>query len=360
MKFDRIQIEATNYCNMKCSFCPYPCLKKKRGDLDYGLYKRVIKDIARHNLTENISFAGMGEPLLKKDLSKYIKFANDKSLKTIVTTNGLLLDKDRLSNLSTNGLDEIWYSYQTFTPEAFKTRGIAKNFSFDQYTKNLLRIVEYVIKERINIRLYISFMFNRWERYKRKKLFPKELHSLLRQSKKKLELENTIMLELKILAIKYSIWDNIDEFLRVFYDKSRFRRLSQFEILPNIYVNIDEIFGWAIEEKSNYYKKPTTTGNCKIMKAGPIILANGDVSICCWDARGVLVVGNIAQANLSEILSSEKYRKIYDSFAKGVIVEEYCKFCKGKWVHKNLFIRLLDKIISHSRILDEIASRWSE
>lgn len=81
------------------------------------------------------------------------------------------------------------------------------------------------------------------------------------------------------------------------------------------------------------------------MKAGPIILANGDVSICCWDAQGKLVAGNINRTNLIETLNSKWYREIYDNFSMGYIQEEYCRFCKGKWVHKNPLIRLLDKIV---------------
>ena len=206
MKFDRIQIEVTNRCNMRCAFCPNPELKRKRTNLDLDSYKKAIEDIADYDLTKNISFAANGEPLLKRDLAKYVKFANDKSLKTVITTNGLLLDEAKLKELSSNGLSAIWYSYQTFTPEAFKTRGINK--SFRSYRDNLFSIVESILKERMDISLYISFLFISRRRYKTRKLFPKILYPLLEQSrsKGKRELEDSVMLRLKAIAEKYNTW----------------------------------------------------------------------------------------------------------------------------------------------------------
>ncbi len=93
MRFKRIQIETTNFCNMKCDFCPNKRMTRERKILDFQYFKEIIDDIAENKMTGVISFAGNGEPFIDPDFLNKLKYCKSKNLKTAVTTNGLLIEK---------------------------------------------------------------------------------------------------------------------------------------------------------------------------------------------------------------------------------------------------------------------------
>ena len=112
MKFDRIQFETTNNCNMRCGFCPNRTMKRARTFLCFDIFKKTIDEISCNSLTNTISFAGNGEPLLDNKIGEKIKYCKLKGLKTVITTNGVLLERitpDILKNL-----DTLYTSWQTF------------------------------------------------------------------------------------------------------------------------------------------------------------------------------------------------------------------------------------------------------
>src|SRR4030067_549370 len=39
-----ITIEVTNSCNLKCKVCPTTTMKRKKGLMDFGLFKKIIDE----------------------------------------------------------------------------------------------------------------------------------------------------------------------------------------------------------------------------------------------------------------------------------------------------------------------------
>ena len=56
-------------------------------------------------------------------------------------------------------------------------------------------------------------------------------------------------------------------------------------------------------------------------------LADGTVVPCCLDADGSVALGNIFEQVLCEILSSQRAKKLLDSFEKRQPCEKLCKTC---------------------------------
>ncbi|MCL5063115.1 MAG: SPASM domain-containing protein, partial [Nitrospirae bacterium] len=70
-------------------------------------------------------------------------------------------------------------------------------------------------------------------------------------------------------------------------------------------------------------------GYCFGMRDHFSILHNGDVTLCCVDFDGRTKIGNLKEASLREILSSEELRRIIEGFKKFKVVHPYCKRCLG-------------------------------
>ncbi|MFM8316380.1 MAG: radical SAM protein, partial [Deltaproteobacteria bacterium] len=109
MKFNRINIEITNVCNLKCSFCVEP--ERKVGFMTEALFRKVLTEVAP--LTRIITFHVLGEPLLHPEIGKFISLANDAGLKVFLVTNGTLIKK-RAKELLHPALRQINFSLHSY------------------------------------------------------------------------------------------------------------------------------------------------------------------------------------------------------------------------------------------------------
>lgn len=111
--FNRIYIEITNICNLNCSFCKED--RRKKQSLSLEQFNHILSKIKGY--TNHIYLHIKGEPLIHKDIDKFIDLANNLNFNINITTNGRLikdnidtLNKVRQVNISLhsyNNLDEI-------------------------------------------------------------------------------------------------------------------------------------------------------------------------------------------------------------------------------------------------------------
>lgn len=137
-----IMIEATNYCNNKCFFCGSTVSERKRGYIDEQLMMRLISE-AYDNGARKISFHGMGEPCLCKNLSYYVGGAKEKGYTYIyLDTNGILATPDVMFPVIDAGLDSLKFSIHAATEETYKK--ITNNDAFLQIKENFIIISNYI------------------------------------------------------------------------------------------------------------------------------------------------------------------------------------------------------------------------
>lgn len=86
---DRCYIEITNTCNLNCDFCPKHHRRKRQ--LSAGEFN-LLTDRVRGKVSF-LYFHLMGEPLLHPLLPQFIRTANEKGFKTVLTSNGTLLHR---------------------------------------------------------------------------------------------------------------------------------------------------------------------------------------------------------------------------------------------------------------------------
>ncbi|MGV8086154.1 MAG: radical SAM protein [Candidatus Woesearchaeota archaeon] len=90
MSIKYITYEISSKCNMNCSFC-FSEWRLKPDELSISEAKECIAILKQRGLRA-INFTG-GEPLMKKGIVEIINYAKSLGLITILSTNGILLDK---------------------------------------------------------------------------------------------------------------------------------------------------------------------------------------------------------------------------------------------------------------------------
>lgn len=154
-KLTSINLEVTNNCNLKCSICLVSYgMKREKGMIDFALFKKIIDDNPQ---LEFILLFQWGEPLLHPKICEMIKYAKERKIRTMLTTNGTLLDDGLTNRIIKSGLDRITFSVDGINQTYEKIRG----FDYLQLEKIVKRFKR--IKETLNspIKIDISMVVTR-------------------------------------------------------------------------------------------------------------------------------------------------------------------------------------------------------
>ena len=137
-----IMIENTNCCNAQCVMCPREKLTRKPGFMDFGLFKKIIKEVSSARRTPVTHLHGFGEPLLDALLSERIKFAKTCGIKhTYIVTNASLLFPETSRKIINAGLDKMKISFYGTDEESYDTTMRRLNFKVAfQNIKDFLKI----------------------------------------------------------------------------------------------------------------------------------------------------------------------------------------------------------------------------
>ncbi len=105
----QLQIIITDRCNYKCPTCSKWHETSAHGELTTTQWREFLKTAHSLSASRTVVFGG-GEPLLRRDISELIRYANTLRLKTVLSTNGSLLSRDKLVELQDAGLDYLMIS----------------------------------------------------------------------------------------------------------------------------------------------------------------------------------------------------------------------------------------------------------
>lgn len=104
-----IHIETTNICNFKCVYCPQSMPDEHfqfigKGQMTYDQYKQILELLLREFKIERIILTRDGEPLINREIEKFVWFTNQKGIKTTIGSNGSLISLKRARLLIKSGL----------------------------------------------------------------------------------------------------------------------------------------------------------------------------------------------------------------------------------------------------------------
>jgi MoaA/NifB/PqqE/SkfB family radical SAM enzyme len=123
---DQLYIEVTNHCNSLCVSCPLTydhfLAYEPKHHLSWDDFRRIVDQAP---VIRRAVLHGIGEPLLNRDLPRFVAHLKERGAQVLFNTNGVLLDERRGDDLAAAGLDELRVSIDAVTPELYaRLRGI--------------------------------------------------------------------------------------------------------------------------------------------------------------------------------------------------------------------------------------------
>ncbi|MEW6271953.1 MAG: radical SAM protein [Thermodesulfobacteriota bacterium] len=137
---DRLYIESTNYCNLKCIMCPtgLGVIKRPKGYMDMDLYRAIVDEMGP--LSVSAVLHSWGEPLMHPKLFDMIRYGKKAGLGVETSTNITLLNEDRARAVLDSGLDVLYLALDGATRETYES--VRVNAKWDKVLRNVDRLLE--------------------------------------------------------------------------------------------------------------------------------------------------------------------------------------------------------------------------
>ncbi|KMQ51462.1 Radical SAM domain protein [Chitinispirillum alkaliphilum] len=118
----RFAVEVTAECNLKCSMCHHPGMKRPKGRMPFELWKRCADQIAAVSPQTQCWFSFCGEPLLEpQQLIKMIQYGKRAGLLSLnINTNGMLLTPEWAEPVADSGVDLVVFGIDAFSAETLE------------------------------------------------------------------------------------------------------------------------------------------------------------------------------------------------------------------------------------------------
>ncbi len=115
-----LSIEPTTACNLRCPECPsgLRAFSRPTGNLREGFFRRLIDEVHRDLLY--LIFYFQGEPYIHPAFLDMVRYAADRGIYTITSTNGHFLDEKNARRTVESGLDRLIISVDGTTQEVYE------------------------------------------------------------------------------------------------------------------------------------------------------------------------------------------------------------------------------------------------
>jgi radical SAM protein with 4Fe4S-binding SPASM domain len=281
-RYQKVNIEISNICNLQCSFCPEVVRTKRLMDLE--LFRSIIEQVAP--LTEQVCFHLMGDPLVHPHLEKLVAICTEFGVPIFFVTNGVLLNERNAELLLESPFRQVNFSLHSFHD----------NFKDRDPSTYLARIFDYTERAfQARPDLYINFrLWNLGD---------------VRGSR----IENRKMLARIESRFNFQAPEVIDV-----------RVQKSVRIRNRLYLHFDTEFVWP----SMDLPVLGTSGTCYGLRSHFGILVDGTVVPCCLDKEGAIALGNIRTESLEVILQSPRATRMLEGFRARRLVEGLCQKCQ--------------------------------
>jgi len=132
-----VKIELTSQCNYRCGYCAHRLRMKKRGEMDWGLYTRLVGEMVDAGV-EELGLFFIGESFMCEWLPQAIAFAKKRGIRyAFLTTNGSLATPERVKACMDAGLDSLKFSMNNADEAQFVEIAQVKGKLFRDAIENL-------------------------------------------------------------------------------------------------------------------------------------------------------------------------------------------------------------------------------
>lgn len=245
-----ILIDTVSFCNLRCSMCPHVTMKRKKGRMEWSLYKKIIDEIAVTQPQARVWLVFFGEALILKkttpSIFTMIRYAKERGLRDVVlNSNGNLLDRSTSAELIDSGLDGIYIGLDAFSAKIYEKLRVGGNYQ--QTVQNVLDLIEVA-------------------KAKKAKAFSIQV-----------------------------------QFVEMDENRIERDRFINYWLAKGVSVKIRQKLTWSGLLSAKGDRQEKTRHSCYWIKNTMSITDQGDVVTCAADPEGRLVVGNIRTQSIYEI-----------------------------------------------------------
>ena len=269
-RFQKVYLEISNVCNLRCRFCPgTKRTPKVMTEAEFAALLPKLRPWADY-----LYFHLMGEPLCHPLLETFLRLAGDAGFKVILTTNGTLLQKQQSILLNSPGLHKVNISLH-----AFEANDLSVPFS--EYLRQCLAFGQAAEGNK----LVVYRLWNQGGEDSQNNIILDALH---------------------------------EAFPGEWVAGPRGTRIGQ-----RIFLEYGDKFDWPDLGAEDGGEKVFCYG----LRDQIGVLCDGTVVPCCLDHDGDLALGNLFEQSLEDILESPRAKAIYEGFRNKKAAEELCRKC---------------------------------
>lgn len=279
-------VEINVSCNLRCPECALggDYITRTRGSLSLDQFKLIADKIRNYAKVMNIMI--WGEPLLHDDLIEMISYAS-KFCRTVISTNGMLVNQEIAEKLITSGLHDLIVSIDGTSQEAYQKYRVGGNLS-------------------------------------------KALNALLMLNQSNVNHGRKVNIIPQFIVFKHNQ-----------HEMNQFRKIcSDIGLKPSFkapYIRSNSIF--SNSDDTSFTRKAYSTildlrtamRSCNDPWKVFTILFDGTVVACCYDYNGETRFGNIFTQDVSEIWGSPNYvafrKQILSGDAPDICVRNCLEYC---------------------------------
>jgi len=285
-----ISIEPTTTCNLRCPECPsgLRAFNRPTGNLDKDFFKKTIDEIYKELLY--LIFYFQGEPYINPEFLEMVKYANEKKLYTITSTNGHFLNDENAKKTIESGLDRLIISLDGTTQDVYES--YRRGGDMNKVLEGAENMVKW--KKKLNsTKPYLIFQF-----------------LVVKPNEHQIE-------DVKRVAKEIGI------------DKVLFKTAQIYDYKNGnpLIPTIDKYSRYKKESDGTFAIKNKLANSCWKMWHSNVITWDGKVVPCCFDKDADFVMGDLQNNTFQEIWTDKKYGKFRKGISKGRDKIEMCKNC---------------------------------
>lgn len=285
-----ISIEPTTACNLRCPECPsgLRAFSRPTGNLKQDFFRKTIDEL--HKQLIYLIFYFQGEPYINPVFLDMVKYAKDKGIYTITSTNGHFLNDANAKKTIESGLDRMIISVDGTTQETYE------NYRKEGNLESVLQGARNIVK---------------WK---------KEMNSAT---------PHTIF---QFLVVKPNE-HQIDEIYRIAEEigidevKLKTAQVYEYEQGNDLIPTIEKYSRYKKNTDGTYSVKNKLLNHCWKLWHACVITWDGLVVPCCFDKDAQHRLGDMKDKPFQEIWQGEDYDKFRKQLLKGRDQIDICKNC---------------------------------
>ena len=131
----KIYVETTTFCNLSCEMCVQRVWDESPGAMSLETFADLMTQVSAMPTPPIIHFGGYGEPMVHPHIIEMVRLAKATGAQVEMTTNGMMLTRERADALFELQLDKLVVSVDGVTPESYSD--IRVNGDLDRVIQNL-------------------------------------------------------------------------------------------------------------------------------------------------------------------------------------------------------------------------------